>query len=194
MLCVLLSLLTVHCQDNSTDSTDSGDSGESAPAPTADNSTVSNDTSVDDGGDTDTAGADDDGGGEPEVEVTTTTPATTTTTINPLSLPCQCLGDPALLANVTNNKAVLAVCRQHSGWRMTADGLAVVGERFRCGSRTPARPRWSWDSACNCTDKNGTRGPAGETTLGTRSAQSTETWEITPRNIFLISQSDHPVT
>ena len=22
---------------------------------------------------------------------------------------------------------------------------------FRCGSRTPANPRWTWDSVCNCT-------------------------------------------
>ena len=93
------------------------------------------------------------------VEVTTA--ATTTTTVNPLSLPCQCLGDAALLANLTSNKAVLAVCREHSGWRRTADGLAVVGERFRCGSRTPHNPRWTWDSACNCTDKHGPAGRVG---------------------------------
>ena len=100
------------------------------------------------------------------VEATTTTePTTTTTTVHPLSLPCQCLGDPGLLANLSSLKAVLAVCRENSGWRRTADGLGVVGERTRCGSRTPANPRWTWDSACNCTEKHGPAGRAGNITV-----------------------------
>ena len=161
-LCVLLCLLSVHCQDNSTDTGDTEDSagsGDSAPAPSPDNSTSpSNENSPDEGG-ADAGG----GGGEEAVEVTTASTTTTTTTVNPLSLPCQCLGDPELLANVTNNKAVLAVCRENSRWRVTADGLGVVGERMRCGSRTPTRPRWSWDSVCNCTEKEGPAGRAGHT-------------------------------
>ena len=81
----------------------------------------------------------------------TTTPATTT--INPLDLPCICLGDAELLANETLANNVLKVCRDHMVSRPTSDGMGRVAERLRCGSRTPENPRWTWDSVCNCSSK-----------------------------------------
>ena len=71
-------------------------------------------------------------GGAPAPAPAPTSPApTTTTTINPLDLPCQCLGDPDLLADETLTKNVLHVCRQHSHSRVTSDFRGRVSERYR---------------------------------------------------------------
>ena len=59
----------------------------------------------------------------------TTTPATTT--INPLDLPCICLGDAELLANETLATNVLKVCRNNMVSRPTSDGMGRLAERTR---------------------------------------------------------------
>ena len=101
-------------------------------AETQENPTAENQTSTS-GNETEPAASGGESpGGAPAPAPAPTSPApTTTTTINPLDLPCQCLGDPGLLADETLTKNVLHVCRQHSHSRVTSDFRGRVSERYR---------------------------------------------------------------
>ena len=118
-----------------------GDTAEPAPA-------AGNDTAAPAAGGDSSAAA-----SGPAAAAAPTTPATTT--IAPLDRPCICLGDADLVNNLTVNMKVLKVCRDNAPSRISADGRFRIAERFRCGTRTPENPRWTWDSVCNCTDKQG---------------------------------------
>ena len=147
MFLLTLTQTTIGEETNSTD-TGTAEAGaeEVAPAATETNSTSTSE------GETAPAGEE---GGEAAVAAPAPAPTTTpaTTTINPLDLPCVCLGDAELLANETLTNNVLKVCRNNMVSRPTSDGLGRVAERTRCGSRTPENPRWTWDSVCNCSSK-----------------------------------------
>ena len=106
-----------------------GGGGEAAAPASNDTAPAGNDTATAGGDDAAAAGGGGAAAAAPAGPTTTTT--TTTTTPHPLSLPCQCLGDAALLADPALTSNVLRVCRDHAPSRMTSDGVGRVSERFR---------------------------------------------------------------
>ena len=105
-----------------------GGGGEAAAPASNDTATAGNDTATAGGDDAAAAGG---GAAAAAPAGPTTTTTTTTTTPHPLSLPCQCLGDAALLADPALTSNVLRVCRNHAPSRMTSDGVGRVSERYR---------------------------------------------------------------
>ena len=105
-----------------------GGGGEAAAPASNDTAPAGNDTATAGGDDAAAAGG---GAAAAAPAGPTTTTTTTTTTPHPLSLPCQCLGDAALLADPALTSNVLRVCRDHAPSRMTSDGVGRVSERYR---------------------------------------------------------------
>ena len=126
-----------------------GGGGDAAAPASNDTAPAGNDTAAAGGDDAAAAGG---GAAAAAPAGPTTTTTTTTTTPHPLSLPCQCLGDAALLADPALTSNVLRVCRDHAPARVTSDGVGRVSERYRSQLQLELQTKFSEDWSCKITE------------------------------------------